>query len=482
MSSACSQALGLPEIVAAIMEQLPCKSSLFAALQVNRLWADEATRVLWRADPPIQGLMQIGSVERRQYYANKISSLDMFLDSERDWSQLVNTRFPRLIEIDAQIFNERNQQHLYHFLQPTLRSFGLYGSQSQLELLLQLATRCPDLSVLEVGWPKCPLLSRDLVRSLDLMPSLTHISLSYRADAKLYLHLASRPNLQVLRMVDVTLTEDEAIRILATVTNPYSELRCLTWFAQDKAFRCLARHLSSLNVLKLTLVDTSDDILCAISDCTNLTKIVVWFRDGGSYVPAEGLLAVARKCSHLRVFALLSNFNVDGRSITDEIIGQVGTYLPKMTCFRLGIHTNLTVAALLYLGDRCTKLRECELIGDFDLEQLCRPNSAPLFPQLQRLELRRVSENVLYDRAVSILLQEYPQLRLCARLPSEMLSSEIENRSIYIRHPGYFGEVQVHWGRADRLTRRKDNTLFASSGSHSMTWLWSTPPRLPQRS
>ena len=446
MSSACSQALGLPEIVAAIMEQLHHRKSLFAAVQVNTLWADEATRVLWRVNPPIQGLIQISNVERRQYYADKISSLSMPLDSQRDLGQLVNIHFPRLTKLYADSPHGKDQQHLYPFLQPTLRSVELTGLRLRLDLLLQIATRCPDLLVLSLLRPKCSLILRDLVRFLDLMPSLTHISLHHGVDVELYLHLASRPNLQVLHMQGPTLTEDATLRILATVTNPYSELRLLGLPAQDNAFRCLARHLASLNVLCLLLVDTSEDILCAISDCTNLAKIFVCFGGYGySYVPAEGLLAVARNCSHLRVFVLRSSSNADGRTITDDIIRQVATYLPTMTCFRLGIKMNLTITALLYLGDRCTKLRDCELRGDFNLEQLWRPNSAPLFPQLKRLELRRVSENVLYDRAVSILLQKYPQLCLFARS-----HCEIQDRSICVRHPGYYGEVQVHYGsRAD---------------------------------
>ena len=412
-SAACSQALGLPEIVAAILEWLQDTKSLFQALQVNRLWADEATMILWRVDPPVRGLVQISNVERRQYYANKVSSLNLNGSDSSELDQLLNTRFPRLTKLFSLLFHERQQQYLYHFLQPTLRSFGCIGYGLRLELLLQIATRCPDLPKLSLEWIQGPLLLRDLFRFLNLMPSLTHISLHYAGDADLYLHLASRPNLQELRITGPTLTEDATVRMLATVTNPYSELRSLSWPAHSKAFRCLARHLSSLNVLELTLVDTSNDILFAISDCTNLAKMHVTVATD-SHVPAEGLLAVARKCSHLRVFDLTETpfAEVDGGSITDDIVRQVATYLPTMTCFRLNIPTNLTIVALLYLGDRCTKLTQCSLRGDFNLEQLWRPNSAPLFPQLQDLVLCQISKNVPYERAVSILLHNCPLIRL----------------------------------------------------------------------
>ena len=411
MSAACSQALGLPEIVAAILEQLNHRKSLFAALQVNRLWADEATMILWRVDPPIQSLVQISNVERRQYYANKISSLGIIWPDESEWDQLLNTCFPRLSNLSTSMLDEAQEQCLYHFLQPTLRKLGCFGWPLPFGFLLQIATRCRDLSDLSLTWPHDLAPTHDPAWFLDLMPSLTHISLYDIENVEIYLHLASRPNLQKLFISGPTLTEDATMKILATVTNPYLELRSLSWPAQGKAFRCLARHLSSLNVLELALVDTSDDILFAVSDCTNLAKMDVTLATD-SHVPAEGLLAVARKCSQLRVFNLCGNAKVDGRSITDDVIRQVATYLPTMTCFRLNIKMNLTITALLYLGDRCTKLTECSLRGNFNLEQLWSPSSAPLFPQLVCLELRKVFENVPYERALSILLPQCPQLRL----------------------------------------------------------------------
>ena len=395
--------MGLPEIVATIMEQLHHKQSLFAALQVNRLWADEATRILWRVHPPIQGLIQIGNVERRQYYASKISSLKIYDENKLD--HLLNTRFPRLTQLSTFFSRKGDEQFLNLFLQRALQSFSCL--RFRFESLLQIATRCPNLQVLSLMLPHDPVPTGDLVRFLDLMPSLTHIKLQSVGDVDIYVYLASWPNLQDLYMYDLTLTEDATMRILATITNPYPELRRLCWHAQGKAFRCLARHLCNLNMLDLNLVDTSDDVLFAISNCTSLEKMYVMFgRD--SYVPAEGLLAIARKCPHLRVFSLNSTAKIDGGSITDDVIGQVATYLPTMTCFRLRMEMNLTITALLYLGDRCSNLTELCLKGEFDLDKLCHPNSAPLFPQLKDLELHKVkvSENVSYEHAISTLQQK----------------------------------------------------------------------------
>ena len=44
---------------AAILEQLDRSKAIFAALQINRLWANQTTTVLWRGEPPIKTLAGI---------------------------------------------------------------------------------------------------------------------------------------------------------------------------------------------------------------------------------------------------------------------------------------------------------------------------------------------------------------------------------------------------------------------------------------
>ena len=209
MSSARSQALGLPEIVSAILEQLHCNTWLCAALQVNKLWADEATMLLWRVDPPIQCLIQISNVERRQYYANKITSLEMKGPDESTLQHLQNIRFPRLTHLLIHLCLQRAKEHLYDFLQPTSRSFHYDVWNLPLESLQQLTTRYPDLSVRSLQTLMGPMPLRDLVRILDYMPSLTHIELHsfhWSQNVELYLDFASWPNLQELFVTSPPLT------------------------------------------------------------------------------------------------------------------------------------------------------------------------------------------------------------------------------------------------------------------------------------
>lgn len=85
MSQACSRAMRLPEIVSIGLEGFQCTNALFAALQVPRPWADEATMVLWREGYPNQALIHGRHAERVQYYASKIPSLDPAYSGEM-WS------------------------------------------------------------------------------------------------------------------------------------------------------------------------------------------------------------------------------------------------------------------------------------------------------------------------------------------------------------------------------------------------------------
>lgn len=64
MSQACSRAMRPPEIVSIVLEKVQGTNALFAALQVPRLWADEATMALWREGSPTQTLIHVRHAQR----------------------------------------------------------------------------------------------------------------------------------------------------------------------------------------------------------------------------------------------------------------------------------------------------------------------------------------------------------------------------------------------------------------------------------
>lgn len=420
-SPACSQALGLPEIVAAILEQLKNYRDLFAAVQVNKLWADEATTILWRDDPPIQTIGRIGDVEKLQYYANKIRHL-WGHTPPATWTDSHRLQYPRLSYLSTHIDDDEGEQSVLHYLRPSLRRIACYWSKPISDsILMQIEARCPALQILELRRLQETSISYDLLRFLIGMPSLTHLELpSGLENVELCIHLASRPNLQKLSVPPnfrlakaTTWTEDHTMEILAKITNPFPKLECVAWCSQGQAFHGLAPHLFGLKDLQIILVETCDDIFFAISSCINLATVTVTF-EKKSRVSGKGFLAIAKKCPHLHSFRLCvkGSGEVDGRSITDDVIRQVGTYLPAMTHLCIcRMKTDLTIEALLHLGDLCTELKECSLSGIFDLERLCRPDVAPSFTRLEYLMLRCIPDNISRARAFSIVHQLAPHAR-----------------------------------------------------------------------
>ncbi len=425
MSPACSKALRLPEIVAAILEFLENSQDLFSALQVNTLWSDEATTSLWRVEPPMEAFSGINDVERLQYYADKITSLAFndCNDARELHQKAQNLRFPRLTRIHANIWASEDEQYLLHYLQPKLQALKYSGAWPISDrFLMQIEGLCPALRSFSL-WslagttPTC-----DLVRFLNSMPSLKSIHLGLDLENiisdQLYVHLASRPNLLVLEISSETFTKRKSRKISAGIANPYPKLIELSCYSSYGDFNCLSRHLHSLRVLQLELDGgNSNDIFFAISRCTNLIRMKVTFAWGDtSQVPAEGILSVAKNCPRLRVFDLgipncINGYTpTNGRSITDDIIKQVATYLPAMTTFKLIFPTHISTTALLHLRDLCTDLTECCLIGDFNMEELCRPKIAPVLPRLRKLRLSKLSDKISREQAKSILYQAFPNL------------------------------------------------------------------------
>lgn len=126
--SAPYQVFELPETVTAILSNLPQKQDLFASLQVNVLWAEEATTLLWADTPPISALAAVHErSDRLDFYAQKVKSLD-FADNDCSYHRFfVNTSFPRLADISIDSSDDNCEDVLLQYLQPRLRRFHFFG-------------------------------------------------------------------------------------------------------------------------------------------------------------------------------------------------------------------------------------------------------------------------------------------------------------------------------------------------------------------
>ena len=442
----------LPEIVAAILEHLQHHKDILAAVQVNRLWAAEATTRLWRIYPQIQDLARIEDIERLQCYANKISVLGIRLvDDECEGHQkLRDVHFARLKYLSISIYDCKKEQMFLQYLQPHLRTLVISGGPMSDSFLVQIRTLCPALQDLSLCHLSGTITATDLLEFLSGMPSLIIIylwgGLENVISDEVYFHLASRPNLTKLSIGDdKTLTLSFIKALQEAVHQPFPRLDDLLCFSESNTFSQFSRHLNGLTKLHMHLVDAGSKLIFDLCLCTNLVTIQLNLHDShfkpNAHFPPEGLLAIAKSCSHLQSFVATVNRvpPADGSitNITDEVIRQFVALLPGLSSFKVGFKTNLTERALRFLGEGCAGLNFCSLDGkSFDLPRL-GSGGPTLFPQLEWLELRPVEDCISATMVAETLDHHAPRIRTLGLRGSTSFIREVRkkmrelNRSLY---------------------------------------------------
>ena len=400
--------------MAAILGQLDDDRDLYAALQVNRMWANEAITLLWRVKPPIWAFAQVEGAERLQYYANKISVVDLSDisdDQEGHWTRCKTQGllFPCLSEIFIDLNNCDCEDVLLRYLQPGLQKLSLRGWLIPDDFLTRVEEQCPALRSFSLHSLKDAMTAEHLLRFLNGMPSLVEIVLgNYVGDPmceKLSIHLASRPNL--VRFKTLMLNRIRGMR--GGIDQLFPDLLFFCCVSRSKVFSQFSHHLTRLTQLDLTVIDAARETIFDICSCTHLVNLVLTFRsdshfDTKTHLPPEGLLVLAQSCSHLQTFSVVDDMDVvnnDGAitKITDDVIRDFVKLLPGLTSFSLKVKTNLTHRALIVLGNGCANLEYCSLYGEsFPLRSFKRKIST-LFPRLKYLELRPVEEGPQSDVA-----------------------------------------------------------------------------------
>lgn len=443
MSSARSQAVELPEIVAAIMEQLPDTRDLFAALQVSRLWAEEATTVLWQDYPSISALIQIEDAERLQYYANKISywKISRGEDGPELHRKLQLLTFPRLRHISVYSSYFLDGKKLLGYLQPnllTLQFFGLWISNYHLRCIRAHFPALQSLVLRKLRIDGDDSTTHELLQFLHGMPSLTDISLGLERaiSDEVYVHLASRLNLATLHS-NKRLTLDLIEKMQEVVEQPFSRLLSLTCYSGSRAFSQLSRHLSKVKELHLRLLDPARETVLDVCSSTSLVILELdYFEcqnfDSNIHFPADSFLTLAKRCSHLQQLTVERRpFSIknDGFSnINDDALQEFVSLLPQLTHLRLMINTNLTYRALRILGEGCTMLQECWLGGKSLQPGPLGSSGFVLFPKLEKLQLWRTQEDLPATTAAEILHYHAPRMKtVCIQNPSS-LNAQIRGR------------------------------------------------------
>lgn len=115
--------LDLAEIVATVLSYVEGKGSLFACVQVNKLWAEEATTCLWSNSPPLGALRTMPSYVRQQHYASKVVKLRVSYLKPRIHQQLTTLQFSRLAYLYISECHDYDGSSALQYLQPALREF-----------------------------------------------------------------------------------------------------------------------------------------------------------------------------------------------------------------------------------------------------------------------------------------------------------------------------------------------------------------------
>ena len=443
MSSACSQAVELPEIVAAIMEQLPDTRDLFAALQVSRLWAEEATTVLWQDYPSISALIQIVDAERLQYYANKISywKISRGEDGPELHRKLQLLTFPRLRHISVYLSYFMDGKNLLGYLQPsllTLQFLGFWISNYHLRCIRAHFPALQSLTLRNIRSDGDNSSAHELLQFLHDMPFLTDINLGLKRaiSDEVYIHLASRLNLATLYS-DKMLTLDLIEKMQEVVEQPFTRLLSLTCYSGSRAFGQLSRHLFKVKELHLRLLDPARETVFDVCSSTSLVILELdYFEcqnfDSNIHFPADGFLALAKRCSHLQQLTVDRHpfyIENDGTSnINDDALQEFVSLLPQLTRLRLMINTNLTYRALRILGEGCTMLQACWLSGKSLQLGPLGSSGFVLFPKLENLQLWGTQENLTATTAAEVLHYHAPRVKTVWIENPRSLNAQIRER------------------------------------------------------
>lgn len=235
--SSSRQVLGLPEIVALILSHLAEQHALLACVRVNSLWAEEATTLLWRHEPPISAFRSLEGSDRVGYYAQKVESLEFAGDDCQCHSLFVGAQFGRLASINIDHSDDNREELLFQYLQPRLRRFHFYGGRITNGFLMEIQARCPNIKTVLIDDACGGISARGLRRFLEATPSISDFESwsGIPVTAPVWAQLANHASLKSLELAS-PLTADHVEAIMSTVTRPFPSLVCLTCTTESAVF------------------------------------------------------------------------------------------------------------------------------------------------------------------------------------------------------------------------------------------------------
>lgn len=334
------------------------KVHLARCARVNKLWAAQATSLLWK-DTHMSYFSTHLSVARRPHYASKVRTI--YLTTSEDMHSLEDL-----------------------------------GRDLPLPRLSKLSTRAPGHGECYSYWYKSSgyqILA--LLSFLEARPSIDKVTVAISRKVgqevitQLLRHLAHREGLKELSLENGdSIRQHDLPETTGLSAHPFPCLKVLHLSTEATVIAQLLPLLPHLLEFRADLDDPTDDILAHVARCSNLTSVRIRFA-AESRISGRDLVNLAQSCRGLQHIGL-SCFGNLGSDVTDAHIDCVASLLEHLKVFAMNTshaHNNppgLTVQSLKSLGSRCPNLKVCImpdpiLLVELGLEGPC------LFPKLKFL-------------------------------------------------------------------------------------------------
>jgi hypothetical protein len=377
---------------------LEFRPTLVPSILVNKLWADEATSILWRRYPHLAALENMQAA-RRQWYAGKVEQLFISSpspESGEDLSYLKQLEWPNLKDLELEADWKRHGTSLQHMLHRNLEHLEISAAQSELPvyiaetLLPTMFDTCDNLQSIAIGRdtidPNIPMNAQVLSDLLDAKPSIKDIrimSANVFGKDMLFGRLCHRSGLEALE-IDL----DPGLQLLpllqdGNMSNSFASLRKLHVMCYPEIALALPGHLSKVQQLSMDiarvpkqLVQDSDVevlnlLLASLKRCqylellkVNVGQLATDFPSVESMPRLNGasLVDFATSCPSIKDLTLLVSqpAAIDASQITSSQFDQFCQRVPRLTHLSLKFHPGTTVAleetALQSLGANCPRL------------------------------------------------------------------------------------------------------------------------------
>jgi hypothetical protein len=424
---------------------LEFRPTLVPSILVNRLWADEATSILWKRYPHLAALEDMQAA-RRQWYAQKVEQLFILSpppESGEDLSYLEQLDWPNLKDLELEADWKRHGTSLQHMLHQNLEHLEISAAQSgdsvyiAETLLPTLFASCDNLRSISIGPdtidPKKPIHNQILSDLLDAKPSIRDIRImnaNVFGKDLLFGRLIHRPGLEALEIdLDPGLQLLPLLQDPGSSSNSFASLRKLHIMCYPEVALALPAHLPNVRQLSMDvaripeqLVQDTDivlfnDLLSSLGQCHHLELLKVNIGQLATDFPSikfmpildgTSLIDFATSCQNIKDITLLVSepAAINASNISSAQFDQFCQRVPGLTQLSLKFHPGTTMAleetALQSLGKHCPQLEVLRLKIALQLPSLVTLDSSSARSSQENHSPSQVSDDYVEITAFSI--------------------------------------------------------------------------------